>query len=403
MSAGSILDFYDDPSGFILRQKVASVDQLPDYIREADFRSPEKLASLHDDAFALIMVDGGKKMRKYACTDKGNTALSVIYFLENQHKLTKEAQQVAANNLVDACVGFGLEVPTLLKIAAGPKTKKADLTGTEVMPLQASEPTNDHAAYTEDGVAPISSVRKTAAASPETRRYVDVTGRQVMRKVASIQHQRYCLVKEGTGHFPLDSYGDVVEANRWFEENRTSLSPADRREYCTKLASRADELGIRVTDNIRKYAGAGYADRDDVMAAVATRMQYWSEGEPERTLLQGLMGKYASVAPDVFCEALSSFDRVTGLDLLWDDGIPDPVASTYGFEKKAEWTWAQGSDLLKEDQLKQGVLDSGKIHQIKARFGGDVAKGLVENPVQVFDSLPLDSKRIISRIVLDTQ
>jgi len=90
MQTGTVIDFYDDPSGTVLKTKLAFA-QLPDYIRQADYQSEEKLAALPDDAFALVMVDQGNKIRKFACVDKGNTALSTLYFLENKDKLSEEA------------------------------------------------------------------------------------------------------------------------------------------------------------------------------------------------------------------------------------------------------------------------------------------------------------------------
>ncbi len=118
MHTGSIVDFYDDPAGSVLREKVAHA-QLPDYIKTAEHLSEAVRAQLPDDVFALVALDRGEKLRKYACTDKGNTALSVIYFMENHHKLPEEAQKVAAANLVTACGWHDLEPPLALQKVAG--------------------------------------------------------------------------------------------------------------------------------------------------------------------------------------------------------------------------------------------------------------------------------------------
>ena len=40
MQTGSIIDFYDDPDGTVLREKVAAVE-VPDFIKTATFLSPE--------------------------------------------------------------------------------------------------------------------------------------------------------------------------------------------------------------------------------------------------------------------------------------------------------------------------------------------------------------------------
>lgn len=653
MNTGSIVDFYDDPYGTVLKTKLAH-EQLPDYVRNAQYQDQAKLESLSDDSFALVMVDQGHKLRKFACVDKGNTALSVIYFMENKDKLPEEAQKVAAANLVSYCEAFGIEPPfQLTKIAGlkrlqrvyraasraadkeglgtelsktlrganekferrmgrygkkvgdrtgdqyrrtigvpadsasadavdtfyrakgtgpaktgsvkeamvGPildignlgipsaigyalgrgegmemarskvpmdpqslaaalllpgalgyrygkasgyrdardaksshKKKKADATGSDIMPLQSArnkdEMETDAPISTqkiscggstkmngadiddgEDASIKSASVNKqalsarlithAASGKPEERvmrmagklinkgstltaaatdpraaarglsdtfknlghsrltagtelmnnikvssanpLYVDVTGKSAPLKLVKHASQRYCLVKEGQGKFPIDSYGDVVTANQWFEDNGKTLHPEDRREYCTKLAARADELGVMITDKIRKYAGVGYAAKEDVKIAVATRMQYWAEGDKERGILNGLMDKYASVQPEVFCEALRQFDENTGISHFWDGDVVDPWFSTYGFEKTASWEWSQGADHLTEEDLLHGVSEGDKIHQIKQRFGGEMAKGLAESPKEVFDSLPLDTKRIISRLFSDPQ
>ncbi len=406
MHTGSIIDFYDDPHGHVLKGRLPDPTSIPDFIKTAE-RLDEKVRNvLPDDVFALVMVDQGEKMRKYACTDKGNTALSVIYFMENHHKLPEEAQKVAAANLVTACGWHGLQPPLGLQkvaligaalnaltmkdaISRGVQRHKqtmqglgkiGDMTGSNVMPLSS------------DG-----SSEKTAALRP----YVDVTGKSApaqMTKTAA--SQRYCLVKEGTGISPIDSYGDVMEAQRWFNDYSERLHPSDRREYCTKLAARADELGISVTDRIRKYAGQNYASDGEIKVAVSTRMQFWADDAPERDMLNGLMNKYASVSPDVFCEALRQFDELTGLDHHWDEAIYDPWYSTYG-EKTASWSFSHAGDQITEEQLRRTANSSYPL--ICKKFGEELADSLREHPAQIFSSLPLDAKRIIMRIVNDPQ
>jgi len=394
MQTGSIVDFYDDPTGIVLKEKLAQA-KVPEFIRRSEFLNQEKRASLPDEAFALILVDRGHKLRKYACVDKGNTALNVIYFMENQDKLSPEATKVAAANLLGACQQFKLAAPLALRKLANKKTlprmkgksKAADLTGTEVMPTQ-----SDPAAGDAD-------MQKSASAN-----YVDVTGFKPAPQVQHRSYSNYCLTKEGQGRFPIDSYGQVLEANKWFQDHGDSLHPADRREYCTKLASRANEIGVKVTDRIRKYAGAGFAPDGELQMAVSTRMQFFSSGDPERGMLEGMMDKHASANPDVFCEALRQFDELTGLDQHWDHHVMDPWYTTYGINKTAEegeWVWQQGVDRVTGEQLAKGCQNN--VGLITRKFGEELALELCKDPKKIFESLPLDSKRILSRIATDPQ
>ena len=114
MHTGAIIDFYDDPQGLVLKEKLAA-EQVPDFIKEAQFLDEGRRSSLPDDVFALVMLDQGAPMRKFACTDKGNTALSVIYLMENHHKLPEPAVKTAAANLLTACEWHHLKPPVGLK------------------------------------------------------------------------------------------------------------------------------------------------------------------------------------------------------------------------------------------------------------------------------------------------
>jgi len=108
--AGVTLDFYDD-KGRTLKEKFPNQEDLPEIIKTAEVYPSE---GVPDDAFALVAVDGDHVLKKYACTDPGTTAMSVIYFMEHGDKLPEDAQKVAAVNLVDACVEHGMLPPAEL-------------------------------------------------------------------------------------------------------------------------------------------------------------------------------------------------------------------------------------------------------------------------------------------------
>jgi hypothetical protein len=118
--SGLVFDIRDDEAGEVLRSIWPSEEQLPDLVKTAQAITPELDAKLPDDLFALVLRDGDVTMRKFACIDAGNTALSVEYFLKTAHKLPAEAQQVGASNLVTACGWYDIDPPEQLqKIALG--------------------------------------------------------------------------------------------------------------------------------------------------------------------------------------------------------------------------------------------------------------------------------------------
>lgn len=110
-TSGLILDVYDDVGGEQLRSFFPTRSDVPGFIKSASVLSAGQREQLPDDVFALVLLNGEEKLRKYACIDEGNTVLSVLYFVKNAHKLPNEARATAAENLKVACGWYGLDVP----------------------------------------------------------------------------------------------------------------------------------------------------------------------------------------------------------------------------------------------------------------------------------------------------
>lgn len=119
--SGLVIDAGDDYNGAVLRSIFPTQESVPDLIKEAEYLPPERRNELPDDLYALVLQNGEDvALRKFACTDAGNTALSVEYFMKTGHKLPEEAQKVAAANLCAACEWYDIAPPEeLQKIALG--------------------------------------------------------------------------------------------------------------------------------------------------------------------------------------------------------------------------------------------------------------------------------------------
>ena len=122
--SGVVIDAGDDYNGAVLRSIFPTQESVPDLIKSAEYLPPERRAVLPDDLYALVLQNGEDvALRKFACTDAGNTALSVEYFMKTAHKLPENAQKVAAANLCEACSWYDIEPPEVLEKIALAKWK----------------------------------------------------------------------------------------------------------------------------------------------------------------------------------------------------------------------------------------------------------------------------------------
>jgi len=470
------LDFYDDPEGSVLKKRVSDYSRLPDFVKTAEQLSADIRNQLPDDVYALVMLDSGQKMRKYACTDKGNTTLSVIYFLENKDRLPIEAQKTAAANLVTACGWYDMEPPERLvklsyewgeeltedlKLPGGtvPKGSRAMHHGGKIvgyagrtggridpndprskMELQALEHMKkasvekialigaamnvlgavDAAKQGKENLAKMKARLGESGApqsqepmkvseltgsdvmpySPEPTKkaslhpHVDVTGLRAPQKVEHKQaSQHFCLIKEGSAKYPIDTATEVEKAAEYFVNYGDRFTPFERHRYCTNLTKRAEALGMKMPDVVRKYGSAGYDP--NVKLAVAQRRRFFHEGTSEYGLVNELMDKCAAIIPETFAVMLEQFDRQTGLADRWGNGVDDPYFSVFGFTKQANWSFTYANDHVNEDQLRKLSTEPIRREQLKRRFGCDMVEEFEKDPIKIFDSLPLEHKRIL--------
>jgi len=364
--SGVVLDWYDD-HGDTLKSKFPTPDSLPGVIKEADIKPLEKLD--HAD-FALVAIDGGDVLHKFACHDPGTTAMSVIYFMEHGDKLPEEAQKTAAWNLSSKCAAFGIEGPPALR-------KLAML-----------------APNCDKSLDKVGSVRKGA---------VDITGKRPQIKVKQAQSRRsedYAVVlPDGRHCYPIYSWDLVKKAEEYFQDEKKRMEPEIRRQYATKLAAKACSMGYPLDPEISDLGAVGWASEGHLKAAVEMRKVACDPKGDSRLFLEELFEKRSSIEPDVYAEALRRFDVKEGLDRLWDNYVLDPWASTFGINKTAEVLWDGGNDRVTTEQLTD--LAQNRLCELKKVFTEDVCKEFQKNPVAIFDSMPTPQKKLICRMASD--
>ncbi len=433
-SAGIVLDLYDNPQD--LKAIFPSVDVIPDSVKIAHRLSSDELERLPDDMFALVLLNDGSRLRKFACVDEGNTVLNLGYFFLHGHKLPEEAQKVAAENLKVACAWYGIEVPDELeKVALGLGTvltaatvpslvkgtggqirdnlaatgmaggtvmpphqqhamgammKGAEVSGSSLAPMQ---PTGDLAAAVARGKPGSSntSVAKTAMAP-----YVDVTGCGPSLKIAESQHTFTAY----NGAYPLDSYSQVERASWYFDENYKEMAPEMRHEYAVNLVKRASKLGIVVSDEAAAYGSTTFGPIEQLKIAADTRRPHLSE--KQAAVLEELLERRAVLGPELFCQTLKDFDKIAGIDWRYDQSVMDPYISTYGIAKTAADegdSWLEGNDYITKKQIENYAITG--FHTLKHDYGDDFAKEYKKDPWGIFSSLPVDQKRRLARAAGD--
>lgn len=426
--SGVILDIYDDPNVSVLRQKLAGAE-LPEALGDSSLLDAEALAQQPDRLFALVATNGDDIVRKYATHDAAHVATSIVYFLEKGAQLPSSMQKIAARNLLAACEWYNLEPPDALSKIAGvldaglgvldvkgrldatmersranmdgfraaqagissDMQKKADLNGTEMMPMSGSLTTWPLPRNTAKG-----SSTSPASKRAHWERAGDLTHYRPTVKQASAS--RFCLPSEQ--RYPIDSYEDVKTASAFFDEHWHRMELEHRREYAVNLDIRLNELGMQTPESVSKYAGHGYGPNIEVELSARIRN---FEGTGHEAGYEVLLEKRASTPPHVMLDMLHELDTVSGAVQKYDAplGFRDPFQAVFGkvAEEKKVWSWSEGNEYVNDSMLT--ALAQNRYQSLDRAFGMDVRKSFQKDPVGVFTSMPDPQKIVIARLAAD--
>jgi hypothetical protein len=200
--------------------------------------------------------------------------------------------------------------------------------------------------------------------------------------------------------YPLDSFSEVEKAAEYFEQWSGHFEPVHRREYCLNLVKRAEALGVPTSSKIRKYGSAERAPAPEVAIGIDARRGVVTN-DIHAAALGKIAGSWHAIPPELLAETLSEFDKIAGIDHLYDEQIPDPYWTVFG-EKTAEddaATHIIGNELVSNKQL--DLLSKSSCDGLYKLFGEDFVKEFKKDPTGIFSSLPMDQKKILARMAND--
>lgn len=351
--SGVVLDYYDD-GGDTLKAKFPDPSKLPEFLKNASVTEKHRLPM---EAFALVALDGGAVIHKYACHDAASAAISTIYFMEHGHKLPQEARTAVATKLASACLSSELQPPAaMLKLAAETtKSEVLDLTG------KTPEPT------------------KTASPS---------------------EYGNYAVeLPDGQFLYPIHTHDLVKKAEQYYMGEAPHMEPGMRRMFAMNLSRKAQELGCSLNDVIKEAGATTLAEPGHRKLALEMRKVACPGKKRIHKDLDALFVKSAELHPNLYAEVLRRFDIAHGLDARWGNDVLDPWSSTFSLDKTAEVVWDEGAERVTDSDLK--VLATNHIETMAQSFSQEFVNGFQKDPVGVFKSLPTPQKKVLARLATE--
>lgn len=336
-----IIDFYDDlGEAFFLHLQG---NDPPELLKEASWAEPNDLL---DRDYAVILVsEEGQELRKFACHDAGNTAMSMWYLAYFKDELPAAVTKVAAVNLAVAADAYGLEVPQ------------------EIFDLNV-----DVAPEWADDLLDERRVKVVQQALSPQRDEQDKTASAVVSPFDVLHHA---------------------------QENWDDLDPFQRHDIAVYLCKEGSAAGVVVPDSIHVYGGTELNPRFEML--MEHRKNYTTDVEHQADFER--LGKRAHVMPlEDVVETLYLMDERASLTPRYGNGLPDPLLAVYGQTKEAEFSWCHGTDMVNASQLYRFAGSPRCKLTLGDLFAGPICLAFKKDPVGTFQAMPDEQKILLARL-----
>lgn len=373
--ASEILDVKDD-DGELITKIWPKYEDVPECIKEASLNTP------NDHQYAIM--DG--EFKKLALHDQGNVYLSLLYFCANEDKLPEELRKEAAVNIAANLTRYKDPIPKELQDMADHLKSQ----GVEVVTKERNWRTYDHLCKVMDDAGDSDAGKTLAGKESFSSKPM---GESVFDRFNFSDEATTKEASAGTyllsGKFPVNSFSQVKQAEQYFNDNWREFAPRERKEYCTKLAARMEQLDMKPSREIAIYGSSKYAE--NCSAHTSLRKQFVSPDE--WPIIDSLIEKIGQVEPETYAEALEIFDKEFLLERYWDSQLLDPYRSTFGKEAEEKWRYNYRDVYIAEDNL-----NALKFLDLKPILGPELAQDFIMRPKSTFEKLPNDKKYVVARL-----
>lgn len=346
--SGRVLDLYDDSDMSLVGD---NADRLVKAAGTADVLSPDDLAELPDEEYALVLRNSttGRKIRKYAMVSPAHVALSSLFFETYGYQLPEECRKVAAYQLYRAHHRHHMEIPAF---------------------LQATDKDEDRQEFWMHELDdPVDQWDMKEANAQE----------------AHIPNSEFLYVKEAANgdierYYHVTNVLECKEALADFEQTFHQFDPAER---------------VIVAEALKEAAGHYKLASDGAMLGRYTSREYNSALPIYVNLRAHLLGKTAEadglreflkqagqMDPLDFATQLYEFDKQTKLARFWDRSLVDPFASVLGGGIRQVKV---GDDLVSEEDIRKAASNTEVLQRM---FRSATLEKFAEDPVGTFLTLP---------------
>lgn len=230
---------------------------------------------------------------------------------------------------------------------------------------------------------------------------LDMTHRRVHKLASELpdeDEEVYAFVgADGKKHLPITDPEKLAMAEAWLVEHaKSAMTTHERRKIAQACVKQAADLGVRVTDMTRKYAGVGLPDVKGVRDMLVTRRELARKIEPT------CVERFDKMARHVEALLADEESRQQVVDVIGDfdfrhqlqhnQGASQPESVVYAIDPNAPKVAAFESGIRRPDGewVEKDVLEKLPVEPFGQVLGTSFAES-ISNPLGRVDAVKLAS------------
>ena len=209
--------------------------------------------------------------------------------------------------------------------------------------------------------------------------------------------------------YPIDTEEQLKTAAVYFGKYINRFDPAQRSAIATNMEKRASDLGVNIdSDWIKNYSRITKESSiysPDFERNVELRKQACLVGKIKvsvngtkmsgEKVLEKISEQKNNIKPSDMADLISDFDKLAGLEGLYDNRIYDPIYTVFGSNYDADYDRTKLASGISSTNIRAAACDKEFIDKVAGVFGQDFAKDFQHNPVGIFESMPAPEKELI--------
>lgn len=211
------------------------------------------------------------------------------------------------------------------------------------------------------------------------------------------------------GSYPIETEEQFKTACDYFNKYINKFQPVERTVIAHNLEKRANDLDEVIEyDWINNYSrltkhGSGYSPdfernlklRKEACAVEDLNVKLNENDVNAVEVLNKIASSKNAVSPKDMVELISEFDKVAGLEPLYDDRIYDPIFTVYGSNYNSDYDRVKVAQEVSNNDIIRAGKDKEFIKKMLNIFGKDFADNFSKHPIEIFSSMPDPEKDLI--------